>query len=121
MSVQTAMLMMSIAEVALWAALGLVFWKKALQHRFPTMSRYLALRISTMPLLFIFYYGASYHWQNCARLYFIAYYIVYIASSVCIFFVCMEVFRSAFAGFSGLLRLGTIVFRWTLLASVVMS
>jgi hypothetical protein len=40
---------------------------------------------------------------------------------VLLFFVCIEVFRSALSAFSGLQRLGTVVFRWAALASVIVS
>jgi hypothetical protein len=40
---------------------------------------------------------------------------------VLLFFVCIEVFRSALSAFSGLQRLGTVAFRWAALVSVIMS
>jgi hypothetical protein len=46
---------------------------------------------------------------------------VYIASAVLLFFVCIEVFRSALSAFSGLQRLGTVVFRWAALVAVLVS
>jgi hypothetical protein len=54
-------------------------------------------------------------------MYFFAYWAVYIASAVILYFVCLEVFRSALSAFSGLLRLGTVVFRWAALVSVIVS
>jgi hypothetical protein len=46
---------------------------------------------------------------------------VYIASAVLLFFVCMEVFRSALSAFSGLMRFGIVIFRWAVLASVIVT
>ena len=54
-------------------------------------------------------------------MYFYFYWAVYIASAVLLFFVCIEVFRSALSAFSGLQRLGTVVFRWAALASALIS
>lgn len=120
-SAQTVMMAMSVAEVALWSMLGILFWEKKLQGHFPTMGWYLALRAASAPLLLFLYCGATQKWHHFSNFYFIAYYLVFVTSAVFLFFVSMEVFRSAFAGFSGLLRLGTVVFRWTLLVSVIMS
>jgi hypothetical protein len=53
--------------------------------------------------------------------YFFAYWTVYIASAVLLFFVCQEVFRSALSAFSGLQRVGTIVFRWVAVVSAFVS
>ena len=58
---------------------------------------------------------------NTFLFYFYAYWAVYIASAIALFFVCMEVFRSALSAFSGLMRLGTVVFRWAALASLIVS
>jgi hypothetical protein len=38
-----------------------------------------------------------------------------------LFFVCIEVFRSALSVFPGLQRLGTVAFRWVALVSVIVS
>ena len=84
------------------------------------MGAYLALRVVSMPVLLFFFYGQAQHWFNdyAFMCYFFAYWAVYIASAVLLFFVCMEVFRSALSAFSGLLKLGIVVFRWAALVSV---
>jgi hypothetical protein len=53
--------------------------------------------------------------------YFFGYYAVYIASAILLFFVCLEVFRSALSAFSGLVRFGNVIFRWAAVVSVIMS
>src|ERR1035437_10049600 len=123
MSAQTAMTLMCVAEFALWAVLGFLFRKKELHHRFPAMGAYLALRIASMPVLLFFFYGQSRHWFHdiCFPIYFSIYWAVYITSAVILYFICMEVFRSALSAFSGLQRLGTVIFRWAVLASVLVS
>jgi hypothetical protein len=47
--------------------------------------------------------------------------MVYIASAATLFFVCIEVFRSALSAFPGLQRLGTMVFRWIALVSAIIG
>jgi len=123
MSSQTAMSLLSVAEFALWAAFGYLFWTRDLHRRFPAMGIYLALRVVSMPMLLIFFYGQTRHWFNGSSfsLYYYAYWIVYLASTVTLFFVCIEVFRSALSAFSGLQRLGTMVFRWIALVSAIIG
>jgi hypothetical protein len=117
------MSLLSVAEFALWAAFGFLFWTRDLHRRFPAMGAYLALRVASMPVLLFFFYGQTRHWFNDYSFswYFYIYYAVYIASSVLLFFVCIEVFRSALSAFSGLQRLGTMAFRWIALVSAIIG
>jgi hypothetical protein len=117
------MSLLSVAEFALWAAFGYLFWTRDLHRRFPAMGIYLALRVVSMPVLLVFFYGLTRHWFNgySFSLYYYAYWIVYLASTVTLFFVCIEVFRSALSAFSGLQRLGTMAFRWIALVSAIIG
>ena len=123
MPLNLAMALMSGAEFLLWALLGSLFWSRKLQRRFPGMNAYLLLRVGAMPILLFLLFGQARHWLNdyCCLLYFLAYWGVYIASSVILFFVAMEVFRSALSAFSGLTRFGIVVFRWAAVVSVIVS
>ena len=123
MSSQTAMTLMAFVEFALWAVFAFLFWKKTLHRRFPAMGAYLALHIAAMPILLFLFYGQARHWFNdyAFDMYFYSYWAVYFASAVLLFFICIEVFRSALWAFSGLQKLGTLVFRWVALASVIVS
>jgi len=114
---------MSVAEFALWAVLGILFWKKKLHGQFPAMGAYLALRVASMPPLLFFLYGQSQHWFHnlCFPIYFYLYWAVYIASAVFLFFICMEVFRSALSAFPALMKFGIVIFRWSVLASAIVS
>ncbi len=123
MPLNFAMAVMSGAEFVLWALLGCLFWSKKLQRRFPAMNAYLLLRIGSMPVLLLLLFGQAQHWLNdyCFLLYFLAYWGVYIASAVSLFFVAMEVFRSALSAFSGLMRFGSVIFRWAAVVSLIVS
>jgi len=123
MSSQSAMSLMGVVEFALWALLGYLFWTRKLHPRFPAMGVYLALHIAAMPVILFLFYGQERHWFHdyAFMMYFYSYWTVYIASAVLLFFVCIEVFRSALSAFSGLQRLGTVVFRWAALVSVIVS
>jgi hypothetical protein len=116
------MSIMSGAEFVLWAALAFLFWKRNLQRRFPAMGAYLALRVASTPILLILLYVVSRPWgSDYFPIYFFPYWAVYIASATLLFFVCTEVFRSALLAFPGLMKFGIVVFRWTILASVIVT
>jgi hypothetical protein len=123
MSSQLAMSLMSAVEFLLWVALGLLFWKKKLHRRFPAMGAYLVLRVASTPVLLVFLLdgGLLGSQRTLLPIYFFLYWAVYIASAVLLFFVCLEVFRSALSALPGLMRLGIVVFRWVVLASVIIS
>ena len=109
MPLSFAMSLMSAVEFVLWTALGVVFWTKGLHRRFPAMSGYLALRVASMPVLMGLLYLQGRPGGNAELfypLYFYAYWAVYIASAVTLFFVTFEIFRSVLSAFTGLLRLG---------------
>lgn len=113
---------MILAEFALWTALAILFWRKQLQKRFPAMGGYLLLRAaSTAVCVTLLFVQSRPGLENWFAAYFFTYWTVYIASSVLLFFVSLEVFHSALAGFSGLMRFGTVIFRWAALASVILS
>jgi hypothetical protein len=113
---------LSVAEFALWATLGFLFWKKGLHKRFPALNVYLILHVFSMPILLALLYVQAQPWgHQYFPFYFYPYFAVYIASSITLFFVTLEIFRSVLSAFSGLMRLGTVVFRWVALVSAVAS
>lgn len=122
MSPQFAMSAMSMAEFALWAVIAFLFWKKRLYRRFPAMGVYLGLRLGSMPFLLTVLYIQEQPWgRNYFPVYFFSYWTVYLASAVLLFFVCMEVFRSALTAFPGLMKIGIVIFRWAVLVSVIVT
>jgi hypothetical protein len=122
MPLDFAMSLMSVMEFALWATLGFLFWKKELHKRFPALNAYLILRVGSMPVLLGLLYVQAQPWgHQYFPFYFYPYWAVYIASAITLFFVVLEIFRSVLSAFSGLMRLGTVVFRWVALVSAVAS
>ena len=116
------MSMMGAVEFLLSAVLGFLFWKKKLQRRFPAMGIYLALRVASMPVLLLLFSGDSIiRSQMWLISYFYAYWAVYLASAALLFLVCIEVFKSALSAFTGLMKLGILIFRWAVLASVIVT
>lgn len=122
MPLSFAMSLMSAAEFLLWAIIGFLFWTRGLHRRFPAMSTYLALRLASMPVLLGVLYLQAQPWgHGYFPVYFYGYWAVYIASATTLFFICVEVFRSVLSSFTGLMRLGTVAFRWAALASSIVS
>jgi len=125
MSSQLAMSTMGALEFLFSAALGFIFWKKGLHRRFPTMGSYLALRVVSTPVLSVLLIGVSsaapqVH-RICDQAYFFLFWAVYILSAVLLFFVCMEVFRSALSSLPGLMRFGIVIFRWAAVVSLIVT
>jgi hypothetical protein len=123
MSTQLAMSAMNVSEFGLWAVLGFLFWKRGLYHRFRAMGSYLALRVASTPLLAVVLYATQS--QAWARpyyfVYFFGYWAVYLTSAVLLFFVCIEVFRSALKALPGLMKFGIVIFRWASVVSLVLT
>ncbi|UWZ85316.1 hypothetical protein [Occallatibacter riparius] len=118
MPLNSLMSVMSVVEFLLWAVLAYFFWTKKLQKRFPAMGAYLALRVTSTPLLLAILWWGQHYYDSA---YFFGYYAVYIASAVLLFFVVTEIFRAALSPFSGLQRFGTVIFRWAAIVSIIVS
>lgn len=119
-----AMSTMSAAEFVLWVALAFLFWKKGLYRRFPATSAYLTLRSVFTVLLLAILRAAALPWgrsHHFLLIYFYGYFIMYLASSVLLYFICVEVFRAALAPFPAIMRIGIVVFRWAAVVSVIVS
>lgn len=122
MSSQLAMSAMGTGEFLLSVLLGFIFWKRGLHQRFPAMGSYLALRVASSPVLSLLLFAQSQPWgRNYFMAYFLVYWVVYMASAVLVYFICLEVFRSALASLPGLLKFGLVVFRWAALVSVIVT
>ncbi len=116
------MAVMSGAEFLLWATLAFLFWKRKLHRRFPAMASYLALHVAASPVFLTLLYLQAQPWGRVFyAVYFFSFYGVYIASAIILFLVSMEVFRSALSAFSGLMKFGLVIFRWAVLASVLVT
>lgn len=125
MSSQLAMSLLSAVEFVLFAVLGCIFWKKDLHRRFPSMWAYLVLRTLSTPvlaaLLSAHLFASEQVQRTCLQVYFFLYWAVYIASAVLIFFVCIEVFRSALLSLPGLMHSGIVIFRWAAVVSLIVT
>jgi hypothetical protein len=124
MPLNVAMSAMSAAELVLWAALAILFWSRGLHRRFPAMGYYLALRAISTPLLTLVLYAETKPWAkdiHAGQIYYFGFFATYLASTVLLFFICIEVFRSALAAFPGIAKLAIVIFRWAAVVSVIVS
>jgi hypothetical protein len=125
MPLNLAMSAMSAAELVLWAALAIVFRTKGLHRRFPAMGYYLTLRAISTPLLMLVLYEESQPWglknHIGSVVYYFGFFATYLAGTVLLFFICIEVFRSALAAFPGISKLAIVIFRWAAVVSVIVS
>lgn len=113
---------MSVAELVLWATLGVLFWYRKAYRRFPAMATYIGLHVISTPILLGVLYVLSKPWgRGYFGIYFFGYFGVYIASAVLLYFVSMEVFRSALSGLPGLMKVGVVIFRWAIVVSLVLA
>jgi len=125
MSSQLAMSLLGALEFLLSATLGFMFWRKGLHRRFPAMGSYLALRVVSTPVLALLLMGSLMASEpirhRCGVSYFSIYWAAYIASAVLLFFVCLEVFRSALSSLAGLMKFGIVIFRWAAIVSLIIT
>jgi len=113
---------MDAMEFLLVACVAFLFWKRRQQRRFPAMRAYLVLRVFSMPaLIFLFLESDRTHSLSWSMAYFFTFWSVYIASAVLLYFICIEIFRSALSAFSGLMKFGLIIFRWAVLVSAIVT
>ncbi|HEY1803205.1 MAG TPA: hypothetical protein VGG45_01875 [Terracidiphilus sp.] len=124
MPLNSAMSAMSAAELVLWAALAVLFLSKKLHRRFPAMGYYLVLRAISTPVLTLCLYLTSKPWArdfHIGQIYYFGFFATYLASTVLLFFICIEVFRSALAAFPGIAKLAIVIFRWAAVVSMIVS
>jgi hypothetical protein len=122
MSSNLSMSVMGVVEFLLSASLGFLFWRRKLSVKFPAMGLYLLLRIVSTPVEILLFNGNSIVPSQVWLIsYFYTFYAVYIVSAVILFFVCIEIFRSALAALPGLMKFGVVIFRWAALVSLIVT
>lgn len=128
MSSQLVMTALSGVELLLVAVLAVLFWRRGLRKRFPAMGAYLLLRLVSAPAFSLLLMGQSGRLgaavafeRACAQMYFLSFWAVYLASAVLLYFICLEIFRSALSAVPGLLKFGIVIFRWAVLVSIIVT
>ena len=128
MSSQFAMTAITGVELLLVAVIAFMFWKRGLHRRYPAMGAYLALRLLSAPFSSLLLLGKAGgivatpgFERTCAQVYFFEFWAVYLASAIILYFICLEIFRSALSAVPGLLKFGIVIFRWAVLVSIIVT
>ncbi len=124
MHLSLAMTAMSATETVLWAALAILFWSKGLHRRVPAVCAYLTLRAVSAPLFMFLLYEESRPWglaNHLGQIYALVFFAVYFASTALLYFICIEIFRSALAAFPGISKLALVIFRWAAVVAFIVS
>ena len=122
MSSTMIMSAMDVTEFLLVACVAFCFWKRKQHRTFPAMGAYLILRVISMPvLMFLLLENERTSALSWSMAYFFSFWAVYIASAILLFFICIEIFRSALSAFPGLMRFGIIIFRWAVMVSIIVT
>jgi hypothetical protein len=117
---QNTVLIEYMVKAAISTMLILLFWRRRLDRRFPAMGTYLVLHALLVPVtVYLSWRGMQpdYNTTLIPTFSLILSGAIYIADAVLLYFVCTEVFRSVLAPYSGLLKVGVVVFRWVALVS----
>ena len=119
---------MTGVEFLLVFVIAFMFWRRGLHRRYRAMGTYLVLRLVSAPLFSLLLLAQSGRIiatadfeRICAQAYFFVYWSVYLASAVILYFICLEIFRSALSAVPGLLKFGIVIFRWAVLVSIIVT
>jgi hypothetical protein len=122
MQASLAQTIFTYLDVLLSIALGVAFLGKARRKAYPWISSYLYVRAVTAVILWFLLYGpllAS--GQMYTKIFFVVHWSSYVISAVLLFLGCLDIYRQALAPLPGLARMGTTVFRWASLASILVT
>jgi hypothetical protein len=109
-------------DILLSVALCALFSRPSLRKQYPWMHRYLSVRAVTAVVVGLLLHGpllASP--MTYTKIYFVVYWASTVASATLLFLSCLDVYRQAMAPLPGLARMGTTVFTWAAIASVLVT
>jgi hypothetical protein len=109
-------------DVLLSVVVCAVFFRPSLRSRFPWMFSYLCVRaIAGLLVEFLFKGPLLASPEAYTKIYFVVHWAAYAISAVLLFMACLDVYRQALAPLPGLVRLGSTVFRWAAIASLLVT
>jgi len=99
-----------------------VFCRPTIRKHYPWMFAYLCLRAATAGAVDFLRFGPMLSTAEAyTKMYFVLIWASTLASSVLLFLGCLDVYRQAMAPLQGLARMGTTVFRWGAVASLLVT
>jgi hypothetical protein len=109
-------------DVLLSIAVCATFSRPSLRKHYPWMFSYLCVRAVTAVIITFLLKGpllASA--MTYTKIYFVVYWSSTLISAVLLFLSCLDVYRQAMAPLPGLARMGTTVFTWAAIASIMVT
>ena len=109
-------------DVLLSIATCAVFLRPGLRKQYPWLSSYLCLRAVTGVIVDFLLYGPLLaNPMTYTKIYFLVQWSNFVISAILLFLSCLDVYKQAMAPLPGLVRMGTTVFRWAALASLLVT
>src|SRR5271168_1269455 len=109
-------------DVLLSIAVCATFSRPSLRKHYPWMFAYLCVRAVTAVIIeFLFYGPLLASPMTYTKIHFVVYWASCLISAGLLFLSCLDVYRQAMAPLPGLARMGTTVFTWAAIASVVVT
>lgn len=109
-------------DVLLSIVVCVIFSRLSLRKSYPWMFSYFCVRAVTAAIVEFLRHGpllASVLTYN--KIFFVVYWTSTLVSAILLFLSCLDVYRQAMAPLPGLARMGTTVFTWAAIASVVVT
>jgi len=109
-------------DTLLSIAACVIFSKPQVRKNYPWMFLYLCVRAVTAGSADFLRFGPLLSSaETYTKIYFVLMWASALASSVLLFLGCLDVYRQAMAPLQGLARMGTTIFRWAALASMLVT
>ena len=111
-----------VLDVLLSVAVCATFSRPSLRRHYPWMYSYLFVRAVTAVIVaFLFYGPLLASPMTYTKIYFVVYWSSCLISAALLFLSCLDVYRQAMAPLPGLARMGTTVFTWAAIASILVT
>lgn len=109
-------------DVLLSIVVCAIFSRPSLRKHYPWMFSYLCVRAITAVIVeFLFYGPLLASPMTYTKIYFVVYWTSCLISAALLFLSCLDVYRQAMAPLPGLARMGTTVFTWAAIASILVT
>jgi hypothetical protein len=109
-------------DVLLSIAASILFFRPNLRKHYPWIFSYLCVRAVTAVIVEFLRFGPLLASPlTYTKMYFIVEWSSYLISAILLFLSCLDVYRQAMAPLPGLVRMGTTVFRWVAIASLLVT
>lgn len=109
-------------DVLLSIAVCASFSRPTLRKNYPWMFAYFCVRAITAVIIEFLFYGPLLASPTAyTKIYFVVYWASTLISAGLLFLSCLDVYRQAMAPLPGLARMGSTVFTWAAVASVVVT